>query len=125
MNARTIWSRIFVIIGSIAMVIGAIDPLEGSTIILIGSGLVVIGTYISKTKRRVLYWLWVFIMITVGVGVMWVLSVLGGIGGNSGRSLWWSLFILPYPIGWIMGIISLIARLIEYSKARKEIKKSA
>ena len=124
MNARVLCSRIFVIIGSLAMIIGAIDPLEGSIIILIGSGFVVLGTYLSETKRRVPYWIWVFVLILVGVGVMWVLSAFGGIGGSTGRSLWWSLLILPYPVGWIMGMVSLVARLTEYSKTKKEKKKT-
>ena len=28
-NARSLWSRILIILGSIAMVVGAIDPMEG------------------------------------------------------------------------------------------------
>ncbi|MCF7945945.1 MAG: hypothetical protein K9L24_03740 [Spirochaetia bacterium] len=124
MNARDLWSCIFVIVGSIAMIIGALDPLEGSIIILIGSGLVVLGTYLNKTKHGLQYWIWVFILILVGVGVMWIISIFGGIGGSTGRSLWWSLLILPYPVGWIMGIVSLVVRLIGYLKAKKEMKKT-
>ena len=37
MNTRSLWSRILVIIGSIAILLGAIDPLEGSVVILAGS----------------------------------------------------------------------------------------
>jgi purine-cytosine permease-like protein len=120
MNARVLWSRILIIVGTIAMLIGAIDPLEGSLIILFGSGLVTLGTYLGQGGHRILhYWTWVFILIVVGVGVMWGLSALGGLGGSSGRSLWWGLLILPYPVGWIMGIISLIVRSIGFLKSRK------
>jgi len=35
----------------------------------------------------------------VGVGALWFLSSLGGIGGKSGHSIWWGLLILPYPTG--------------------------
>jgi purine-cytosine permease-like protein len=126
MNTRILWSRILVIAGSIAMLIGAIDPLEGSLIILAGSGLVTLGTHLGKSQRRILlYWVWVFALITVGVGIIWVLSAFGGLGGTTGRSLWWGLVILPYPIGWIMGIISLIVRLIEFLKSRKQRVQSA
>ena len=119
-------TRILVIVGSIAMLIGAIDPLEGSLIIFAGSGLVTLGTYLGKSQHRILlYWVWVFALITIGVGIMWVLSAFGGLGGTTGRSLWWSLVILPYPIGWIMGIISLIVRLIEFLKSRKQRVQSA
>ena len=121
MNTRLLWSRILVIVGSIAMLIGAIDPLEGSLIILLGSGLVTLGTFLGKSPRRmILYWVWVFILIAVGVGLVWGLSAIGGLGGSTGRSLWWGLVILPYPIGWIMGIISLIVRLIEFLRSRKQ-----
>ena len=121
MNTHITLSRILVIIGSVLMVTGAIDPLEGSLIILAGSGLVLLGSYLGKNQRRILvYWVYVFILITVGVGIMWVLSAFGGLGGRTGRSLWWSLILLPYPIGWIMGIVNLVARLIKFLKSRKQ-----
>jgi len=121
MNNRIIWSRILVIVGSIAMLLGTIDPLEGSLIILVGSGMVLLGTILGKSRHRILlYWVWVFILIVVGVGLVWGLSAIGGLGGTTGRSLWWGLVILPYPIGWIMGIVSLIIRLIEFSKVKKQ-----
>jgi hypothetical protein len=120
MNARLNWSRILVIVGAIAMLIGAIDPLEGALIILAGSGLVVLGTLLGKSRRRILiFWVWVFILMVVGVGAMWGLSAFGGIGGATGRSMWWGLVVLPYPVGWIMGITGLIVRLIEFIKARE------
>jgi hypothetical protein len=113
MNARNIWSRILVIAGSIAMLIGVIDPLEGSVVILTGSGLVALGTFLGQVKRQLLiYWIWTFILIAVGVGAMFVISAFGGIGGNSGHSMWWGILVLPYPVGWIMGIISLLFRLV-------------
>jgi purine-cytosine permease-like protein len=119
MNARMLWSRILVIVGSIAMLLGAIDPLEGSLIILIGSGMVTLGTLLGGSRRRILrYWVWVFVLIAVGVGLMWGVSAFGGLGGTTGRSLWWGLVILPYPVGWIMGIIGLILRLIEFVKGK-------
>ncbi len=125
MKARILWLRILVIVGSIAMFIGAIDPLEGSIIILMGCGMVTFGTFLDKHQPRVLrYWVWVFILIVVGIGAMWVLSVFGGIGGSTGRSMWWGLVILPYPVGWLMGITSIIVRLINFLKARKHIVQS-
>jgi hypothetical protein len=122
MNNRILWSRILVIVGSIAMLIGAIDPLEGSLIILAGSGLVFLGTIFGKNRHRILlYWVWVFILIAVGVGLVWGLSAIGGLGGTTGRSLWWGLIVLPYPIGWIMGIVGLGIRLIEFIKVKKQM----
>jgi hypothetical protein len=105
MNARSLWSRILVIVGSIAMLVGALDPMEGSVIILPGSGLVALGTFLGQSeRRRIAYRMWVFILIAIGVGAMWGLTMVGGFGGNSGRSMWWGVLILPYLIGWSMGI---------------------
>jgi len=113
MKTRVPWPRILVIAGGIAMLAGIVDPLEGSVIILAGSGLVTLGTFLAIPGRRLLvYWICVFILIAVGVGAMFGLSAIGGFGGTTGRSMWWGLPILPYPVGWIMGMVSLAARLI-------------
>ena len=119
MDARMLWSRILVIIGCIAMLLGAIDPLEGSLLILPGSGMVALGTFLGGEQPGILrYWVWVFILIAVGVGAMFVLSAFGGIGGKSGQSMWWGVLILPYPVGWIMGFAGAIVMLIRFFKAR-------
>ena len=113
MNTRKLWARILVIVGSIAMLVGALDPMEGSLVILPGSGIVTLGTFLSKSGRGLLiYWIWIFILIAVGVGALFVVSAFGGFGGTSGHSMWWGVLILPYPVGWIMGIVSLLFRLI-------------
>ena len=105
MNARNLWARILIITGSIAMLIGAIDPMEGSLVILPGSGLVALGTFLGQSERRLIaYRVSVFILIAIGVGALWGFSMVGGFGGNSGRSMWWGILILPYLIGWSMGI---------------------
>jgi hypothetical protein len=105
MNARGIWSRLLIIVGSGAMLLGALDPLEGSAVILPGSGLVALGTFVGQSERRwIAYRVGVFILIAIGVGALWGLSWVGGFGGNSGRSTWWGVLILPYLIGWSMGI---------------------
>jgi len=120
MNPRNLWSRVLVIVGSIAMLVGAIDPLEGSVIILVGSGLVALGTFLGKASHQmIVYWIVVFSLITIGIGVMFALSAAGGIGGNSGHSMWWGILVLPYPIGWVMGIISLVVRLVKNTRHRK------
>ena len=105
MNAGSLWSRILIMAGSIAMLVGALDPMEGSVVILPGSGLVALGMFLGQNERRLIaYRVWVFILIVIGVGAMWGLTSVGGFGGNSGRSMWWGVLILPYLIGWSMGI---------------------
>ena len=119
MNVRMLWSRILVIVGAIAMLLGTLDPLEGSLLILPGSGMVVLGLFVGKAERRLLlYWVWVFILIAVGVGGMFALSAFGGIGGRSGHSMWWAVLILPYPVAWLMGLAGAISALIRFFKAR-------
>ncbi|MCL4789520.1 MAG: hypothetical protein KJ070_22470 [Verrucomicrobia bacterium] len=118
MNPRTLWARILVTLGGIAMLLGTVDPLEGSLLILPGSGLVALGMWLGKRERRTLvYWMWVFILIAVGVGAMFVPSAFGGIGGRSGHSMWWGIFILPYPAGWLMALVGGIAGLVRFLKA--------
>jgi ABC-type iron transport system FetAB permease component len=105
MNTSNRLSRFLLIAGYIAMLIGAIDPMEGSLLILPGSALVAMGTFLSSQQRGVIiYRLWSFFLIIIGVAALWVTTMLGGIGGDSEYSMWWALFFLPYPIGWSMGI---------------------
>ncbi len=87
------------------MLIGAIDPMEGSILILPGGGVVALGTFLGHGQRLLLaYRVRVFTLIAMGVGALWGLSSLGGIGGTSGRSNWWALLVLPYVVGLPMGI---------------------
>ena len=105
MNTTNPWARFLLIAGYITMLIGAIDPMEGSLLILPGSGLVALGTYFSDEERSIfIYRLWVFFLILIGVGALFGFSMLGGIGGTTAYSIWWGLLIVPYPIGWSMGI---------------------
>jgi len=101
------------------MALGTLDPLEGSVLILLGSGLVALGMFLGRKERRtVLYWVWAFILIAVGVGAMMALSAAGGIGGKSGHSMWWGVLILPYPAGWLMVVAGGLAGLVRLFKAR-------
>lgn len=105
MNLRTRWSRVVFVVGAIAMVAGAADPLEGSVVVLLGSALLLLSEVVKRGERRfVAFWISVFVLVASGVAAMMVLSSVGGIGGKSGRSLWWGLLILPYPVGWLLGV---------------------
>ena len=117
MNSQKIWARVLKVIGGIAMVLGALDPMEGSLLILPGSGLVALGMYFAGTDRRiVLYWTWVFILIAIGVAALFGLSSLGGLGGHSGRSMWWGITILPYPVGLLMALVGGVIGLMRLVK---------
>ena len=105
MNTVNPWVRFLLISGYIVMLVGAIDPMEGSLLILPGSGLVALGTYLADEERKIfIYRLWVFILIVIGVAALFATSFLGGIGSTTAYSIWWGLLMVPYPIGWSMGI---------------------
>jgi hypothetical protein len=44
---------------------------------------------------------------------MFVLSAFGGIGGPSGHSNWWGAFILPYPAGFLLALVTATRRIVE------------
>jgi hypothetical protein len=101
------------------MLLGTIDPLEGSLLILPGSGLVALGMYLGgKDRKTVLYWTWVFILIAVGVAAVFGFSAVGGIGGKTGRSMWWGLLMAPYPVGWLMALLGAVISSLRYFKAK-------
>lgn len=97
------------------MLLGALDPLEGSLIILLGTGLVALGAFLGKSRRRLLLY-WALALVAVGVGAMFILSAFGGFGGDTGRSNWWGLLILPYAVGWVVGLVGAILALVESFK---------
>jgi len=112
MPTRRRWSRILVVVGLVAALLGAIDPLEGSLVILPGTGLVAFAAWLGNSRhRRLLYWS--FALVAVGVGVLFGLSAVGGVGGSTGRSMWWAILLLPYPAGWVMTVVGAIRQLRE------------
>jgi multisubunit Na+/H+ antiporter MnhB subunit len=117
MKDKTHWTRIMYIIGVIAMIIGAIDPLEGSVVIAAGCALIALSTYLTHDRNWKIF-LASLIMIVLGVFFMFFFSALGGFGGTSTLSWWWTTLILPYPIGWLMAIITLIIR--AFKKPKKQ-----
>ena len=101
------WSRRLVIVGLIALAIGTLDPLEGSVVILAGIAIMALGARMGESpERQTLYS--ALALGAVGVGLLWAFSAVGGFGGNTGRSLWWALTLLPYPIGWVLAIVAAI-----------------
>jgi hypothetical protein len=118
MNIQNSLARVLMIVGLAAMLLGAIDPLEGSFVILPGCAAVTLGAYLGKSHWRVIL-ASALVLIVAGVGAMVVFTAMGGIGGDSGHSAWWGLFVLPYPLGWIMGLVGAVLSLIESFKRGK------
>lgn len=123
MNAARRPSRTLIVMGLVAMVIGAVDPLEGSIVILAGSALAWFGARRGDGRHRGLL-LWSFVLVAIGVATMFGLSAVGGFGGTSGRSNWWALALVPYPVGWIMGLVGAYRSLREASGAREVLRES-
>ena len=105
------WSRRLVMAGLVLMVAGVLDPLEGSVVILSGTALSALGAFLSGSRYRLP--LSALAMTAVGVGALLGVSAIGGVGGNSGRSVWWLLLCLPYPVGWILGLVGATRKLRE------------
>lgn len=120
MKEKTKWTRIIYIIGIIALLIGVLDPLEGSVVLTAGCALIALSTYLTHDRHWKIF-LASLIMIVIGVFFLFYLSSLGGFGGTSTLSWWWGLLILPYPIGWLMSIITLIVRATNKSKQQAKI----
>lgn len=125
MHAGSRWSRFLRVFGAIAMVVGMLDPLEGSIVVVVGSALLV-GSEITNVAPRLhlRFWTCVFGLILAGVTAMYVLSAVGGIGGNSGRSIWWGILILPYLVGWLLGTGRLAADVIQALRHRSTSRRS-
>jgi uncharacterized membrane protein YhaH (DUF805 family) len=88
------------------MLAGILDPMEGSLVILAGITVATLGVRLGHDRREKKLLYWSFALVVLGVGALWGLSSVGGFGGDTGRSNWWGLLILPYPVGWIMGLFA-------------------
>ncbi len=102
--------RMLLIAGLVLMVVGALDPLEGSVVLLVGSGLAALGGFLGRSARWRLQG-WACGLIAVGVAALFGMSALGGLGEGTGRSMWWALILLPYPIGWVLGLVGAVLAL--------------
>ena len=111
MDARR-WSRSMLWIGTAALVAGVADPLEGSLIIVAGAAAVMVAAHLRHLPvRRQLDG--GVALAALGVAVLWAMSEIGGIGPSTGRSYWWALLLLPYPLGWLLSLSGAVRALRE------------
>lgn len=120
MSAPSRLSRVLLVIGFVGMLIGAVDPLEGSLVILPANALVALAAILGKSRYRTLL-VTGFIFVAGGVAALWGLSALGGIGGDTGRSMGWGLVLAPYPLGWLLGVVGAILAMIEVFRRRATV----
>jgi hypothetical protein len=110
--------RVLCVLGLAGMLLGVLDPLEGSGAILAGTGLVALGAFLGKSRFRSLLY-WALVLVVIGVAAMWILTALGGFGGDTGRSNWWGLLFVPYAVGGFMGLVSAVLASVEaFERAR-------
>lgn len=109
--------RVWIVAGIVLAGIGLVDPLEGSLAILPGTALIALGAFLGKSRRRKLL-AWAFALTAAGIAIMFALSSRGGLGGSTGRSYWWALLMLPYPIGCVISLVGGIRVFSELSKSR-------
>lgn len=114
MNARR-WSRWILWLGTAAVVLGAVDPLEGSLLILAGAGALVAAAHLGHLRARQRLD-WGGALIALGVAILWAMSAVGGLGPSTGRSYWWALLLVPYPVGWLLSLSGAIRSLREGSR---------
>ena len=105
MDTRERWSRILCVAGMLTMAVGCVDPLEGSVLILVGSGLLALGAHRAGSRHRKPAG-WAFALTALGVAILWGLSAMGGLGGETGRSMMWAPILLPYPAGAILALVT-------------------
>jgi hypothetical protein len=97
------------------LLLGALDPMYGAVLIAAGSFLLAVQVRLSRDSRRRLYFT-TALMILVGVFFLFYFSERGGLvkGQLSG---WW-LLMLPYPVGWMITVSSLLDTSIRKRKGR-------
>lgn len=118
MKTHPNWARPLAVVGLLATFIGCVDPLEGWIAILAGIGVVALAAA-SSSSRWLKLLVVAFALTAVGVAAMLVLSFLGGIGGASGRSLWWAFALVPYPAGFLLGLVGAVLLSIEVFRTRR------
>jgi len=115
MTAVPWWHRALLVVGTLLMVVGAIDPLEGSMLILPGVMLVALETFLGGSRfTRLLARAGA--LVALGIVMMFASSARGGFGGPNGLPWWTMIFLLPYPAGWIMGLVGAFRRFGELRK---------
>jgi hypothetical protein len=109
------WHYVLLVLGTLCMLVGAVDPLEGSVIILPGTAMIALEAFLGGSRHTRLL-ARAAALVGLGIVALFGLSAFGGIGGPKGLSWWWGALLLPYPLGWIMGVVGAWRRFRELRK---------
>ena len=97
--------RLLLAAALVVMVVAVIDPMEGSIVILAAALLAAFAAVKLHSPHRGPSCAGAALL-AIGVSALWGLSAAGGFGGDTGRtSLWW-LALIPYPVGWVVALMS-------------------
>ena len=109
------WHYVLLVLGTLCMLVGAVDPLEGSVIILPGTAMAALEAFLGGSRHARLL-ARASALVGLGIVALFGLSAFGGIGGPKGLPWWWGALLLPYPVGWIMGLVGVVLRFRELRK---------
>jgi hypothetical protein len=100
------------ILGLFAMLLGGFDPLEGSIVVLPGVAIVTLGAFLGHSRFTRLLCA-ALAMVALGIAAMFAMGAVGGFAGRRDHLMWWGLLIAPYPLGFLLGMVGAILRLVE------------
>jgi hypothetical protein len=111
-TGKGLLAQLLMVIGLLGLLVGCMDPLEGSAVILPSAAIITLGAMLAKSQVRV-FLFWSFIFVACGVGALIGLSSIGGVGRDTGRSLWWLALLIPYAVGVVFSFIGGIIAMVE------------
>ena len=111
------WLQVAYYAGIALFLFGSVDPLEGSVLIALASLILAWVTHLFDDPHSRYYRLAAWLILP-GVLGLFILSSLGGFGGDSRLSSWWGLVLLPYPAGWLLILGLLFVRLFRDSNRK-------
>ena len=98
------WLPIMLKVGVVLMILGPLDPMEGSAVILPAIALTALAARLGRSDHTFSLTIGL-VLAAIGIGALWGFSAIGGFGGTTGRSIWWGLTLLPYPLGWAIALV--------------------
>jgi hypothetical protein len=111
------WLQVAYYVGIALFLFGSLDPLEGSVLIALASLILAGVTHLFNDPHSKYYRLAAWLILP-GVSCLFLLSSMGGFGGESGLSAFWGLLLLPYPAGWLLILVLLFIRLFRDSNRK-------
>ncbi len=110
-------------LGVLALLAGFISPLQGSILVANGALVLTASTFLLKHRYRY-YFLWGCILLVFGVVMLFFFSNKGGFGATGDLPYGLRWFMLPYPVGWLIMLITLIVSSYRKWRQLKTVKEA-